>query len=297
MACNTFAGRAKGTTLMIASRFLQYVSMAAVGALLISAPHGSAGAADITSWDGDARSAVRLLAATPTGDTFRAGIEIRLSPGWKTYWRYPGDSGVPPRFDFSKSENVKSVSVLWPAPHRFTDESGASLGYKGRVLLPLHVVPANPRRPVTLRLALDYAICENLCVPAKGAAWLELHRASSAYDSAVAAAEALVPKPARVGDAGPLAIRSISQQNGDPHPRIIVDVAAPQAVPLDLFAEGPTDDWALPLPDPIDGASPGLRRFSFELDGLPPGAKAAGAVLRLTLVAGEKAIEVTSTLE
>ena len=60
----------------------------------------------------------------------RAGIELRLAPGWKTYWRYPGDSGIPPRFDFAKSRNVKSVTVRWPAPQRLTDESGTSIGYK-----------------------------------------------------------------------------------------------------------------------------------------------------------------------
>jgi DsbC/DsbD-like thiol-disulfide interchange protein len=282
--------------LMIASEFLRYASMAAVGAFVAMAPCVRANAADVTSWDGDARSAMRLLAATPAGDAFRAGVEIRLAPGWKTYWRYPGDSGVPPRFDFSKSENVKSVAVLWPAPHRFADGGGASIGYKSHVLLPLHVVPSDPKRPVTLRLALDYAICENLCVPAKGESWLELHRASSVYDSAVAAAEALVPKPARLGDVAPLAIRSVRQESGDPHPRVIVEVAAPPAAPLDLFAEGPTEEWALPLPDPIDHNASGLQHFSFELDGLPPGAKAAGALLRFTLVAGEQAIEVTSTL-
>ena len=54
----------------------------------------------------------------------RAGIEIKLQPGWKTYWRYPGDSGVPPRFDFSGSENLKTAKVLYPAPHLFTDEAG-----------------------------------------------------------------------------------------------------------------------------------------------------------------------------
>ena len=69
------------------------------------------------------------------------------------------------------------------------------------------------------------------------------------------------------------------------------------AVPLDLFAEGPTEEWALPLPEPVGGAPSGLHRFSFELDGLPPGADAKGAMLRFTLIAGERAIEVTSRIE
>src|SRR5258707_9942457 len=87
-------------------------------------------AADESDWSQDARSAIRLIAgANEKGQTpLRAGIEIKLQPQWKTYWRYPGDSGVPPRFDFSGSENVKSVNVLYPAPHLFTDEAGQALG-------------------------------------------------------------------------------------------------------------------------------------------------------------------------
>ena len=67
--------------------------------------------------------------------------------------------------------------------------------------------------------------------------------------------------------------------------------------PLDLFAEGPTEDWALPLPEPMPATGPGRRRYSFELDGLPPGASATGATLRFTLVSGDKAIEVTTVLD
>jgi DsbC/DsbD-like thiol-disulfide interchange protein len=261
---------------------------------------GAVRAADASSWDGDARSAARLVAGNAAaGDVLRAGIELRLAAGWKTYWRYPGDSGVPPVFDFSKSENVKSVAVAWPAPHRFTDDGGATIGYKTGVLLPLRVVPENPQRPVRLRLTIDYAVCERLCVPAKGSAQLELGRAPSPHDAALAAAQARVPVPSELGASGPLAIRSVRREAGSPHARVIVEVAAPASAPLDLFVEGPTEEWALPLPDPVNGAPP-LHRFAFELDGLPPGADAdaaTGARLRFTLVSGEQAIEVTAPLE
>src|SRR5215470_5184597 len=197
---------------MVALTLRQCVSTAALGALLASALNFTAGAADASSWDGDARSAVRLLAGSSLGadGLLRAGVEIRLATGWKTYWRYPGDSGVPPVFDFSKSENVKSVSILWPAPHRFTDDGGASIGYKGGVIFPVHVVPENPKRPATLRLAVDYAVCEKLCVPAKGEAALELASTPSSHDSRLAAAEAQAPKPARIGDVAP----SVSRRCG-----------------------------------------------------------------------------------
>ena len=262
----------------------------------MSVQNSTARAADASSWDGDARSAVRLIAGSPVeaGGLVRAGVEIRLATGWKTYWRYPGDSGVPPAFDFSKSENIKSVAILWPAPHRFNDDGGASIGYKGAVVLPLHIIPENPDRPTTLRLAINYAVCETLCVPARGEAMLELTRTSSGHDLQLAAAEAHTPKPARIGEATPFGISTVRREPANPYPRIVVEVSAPAAAPLDLFAEGPTSEWALPLPEPVAGAPSGRRWFAFDLDGAPPGATAIGAPLRFTLVSGENAIEVTA---
>jgi DsbC/DsbD-like thiol-disulfide interchange protein len=273
-----------------------WVTAAALAALAAVPRATPADAADSSMWDGDARSAMRLVAGSAGADrtALRAGIELRLGNGWKTYWRYPGDSGVPPRFDFSKSANVKSVAVRWPAPHRFTDENGASIGYKNGVLLPLDIVPADPKQPVTLRLTLEYAICEKLCIPAAGSATLTVPTPSS-FDRALAAAQAHVPRGATLGGNSPLAVRSVVHEPGSS--RVVVEVAAPDGAPLDLFVEGPTEDWALPLPEPVKDAAPGTRRFSFELDGLPPGASAVGATLHFTLISGDNAIEVTTVLD
>jgi DsbC/DsbD-like thiol-disulfide interchange protein len=281
---------------MIALILRQCVSMATLGLLLAAAANCAADAADASSWDGDARSAMRLVAGSSPGarGALRAGVEIRLATGWKTYWRYPGDSGVPPAFDFSKSENVKSVSILWPAPHRFTDEGSTSIGYQGDVMFPAQVVAKNPNRPATLRLTLDYAICEKLCVPAKGEATLELSSKPSPHDSRLAAAELEAPKEARVDATASFGIAAVRLEPGQPHPRVVVEIAAPATTALDLFVEGPTPDWALPLPEPIPGAPPGRRRFAFDLDGAPPGVDAVGARLRFTLVSAGNAVDVTA---
>src|ERR1700741_3242826 len=75
-----------------------------------------ASAEDASPWQHDTHSAVRLLAGSRSGGVLLGGIAIQLQDGWKTYWRTPGDSGVPPRLDFSKSEHVEAVRILWPAP-------------------------------------------------------------------------------------------------------------------------------------------------------------------------------------
>ena len=134
--------------------------------LFVSSLAIEAHAQDASPWQRDGHSAVRLLAGSRSGAVLLGGIAFELQPGWKTYWRTPGDSGVPPRFDFSKSENVEAVTVLWPAPMKFDDGAGGhSLGYKNQVVLPLRIVAKNPDKPVTLRADINYAVCEKLCIP------------------------------------------------------------------------------------------------------------------------------------
>src|SRR5258708_38772509 len=106
--------------------------------LLASSFAPSAQADDASPWQKDGHSAVRLLAGSRRGAVLLGGIAFQLQPGWRTYWRTPGDSGVPPRFDFSKSENIEAVTVLWPAPSKFDDGAGGhSLGYHDQIVLPL----------------------------------------------------------------------------------------------------------------------------------------------------------------
>src|SRR5205085_1898226 len=135
-------------------------------------------AADASPWDGSERAAVRLIGGGLQRfdglTTYRAGVEIKLAPGWKTYWRYPGDSGIPPRFDFSGSTNVKLATVKYPAPQRLTDESGVSIGYQHGVIFPLYVALLDPTKPAIVSLRIDYAVCEKICVPAEGRAELTL---------------------------------------------------------------------------------------------------------------------------
>ena len=122
------------------------INLCATSAILVVGTSLACAADDASRWDGDARSAVRLVAgappagktaATTTTTTLRAGVEVRLKPGWHTYWRYPGDAGVPPRFDFAGSQNVKSVDVLWPAPQPIREQGLIAIGYISDVIWPV----------------------------------------------------------------------------------------------------------------------------------------------------------------
>jgi DsbC/DsbD-like thiol-disulfide interchange protein len=95
-----------------------------------------------------------------------AGVSLQLAPEWKTYWRSPGAAGIPPLFNWSGSENVKSVRVLWPSPQVFHTNGMQTIGYHDGVILPLEVVAIDPLKPVLLRAGVDLGVCNEICMPA-----------------------------------------------------------------------------------------------------------------------------------
>src|SRR5580693_6749993 len=263
--------------------------------IFVSSVAIEARAQDASPWQRDGHSAVRLLAGSRSGSVLLGGIGFQLQPGWKTYWRTPGDSGVPPRFDFSKSDNVEAVTVLWPAPTKFDDGAGGnSLGYHDQVVLPLRIVAKNTDKPVTLRADVNYAVCEKLCIPVEASAELAFNSVASTEDSALFAALDTVPKPANVGDPNPLTIIDVKREGKS---EVLVDVVTPDERPINLFVEGPTPDWGLPVPKLLDHGPPGVKRFAFALDGVPPGVNPQGAALKLTLAGGDRAYEFNINLD
>lgn len=281
---------------MTMQRSMPLIRAAALSALAAVVAPSSARAADASPWSDDLHSAARLLAGSGKADggQWRGGIEVRMKPGWKTYWRYPGDSGVPPKFNFSGSTNLGAAKVLWPAPNGFSDETGISIGYKTTVIFPLEVIPREAGKPVTLKLKIDYAVCEKLCVPAQGEAELKLDGGASAHDGLLAAANAAVPKQVTAAEAGLIAKRV----TGGIKPLVYLDVANPSGNAVQVFVEGPSPEWALPIPKPAPGAPQGRQHFSFELEGMPPGVDPKGAFeLTFTIVGGPAPIAVTTRLD
>lgn len=272
---------------------------AVLGAVLAPAPAPAAQSAAVAITGGD----VRLIAGPTRDGVVEAGIEIRLGPGWKTYWRYPGDSGVPPHLDFANSVNVAGMEVDFPAPRRFSDGAGGySIGYKGTVLLPLKVRLADPAKPARLDVALDFAVCEALCTLARAELLLVVNtppadddaaRADAARDdeqaaTRIAAARALVPQPAPLGAPDGPALLSATLDRSTQPARLVLEAraASPKA---DLFAEGPDSGWALPLPQKT-ALPDGKARFVLPLDGLPPDARPEGSTFTLTLVDPPRAV-------
>ena len=229
------------------------------------------------------------------------GLEFRLAAHVKTYWRTVGDSGLPPVFSWTGSRNLQSVEVLWPVPSRFQDQSGSSIGYYDHLVLPLKITPLDPRQPVQLKLSLDYAVCETLCMPARfdGALTLSPRSTrSTASQSLIREALAKVPVPVALNAQGPLSLLSVRAQDQT----LVLETAWPvDTKGGDIFVEGP-DGWVFGQPVPLsvsnDAAGRRIRRDRIAIEEKPQAdSPLSGLAVIVTLAANGMAIETRATLD
>ncbi len=203
--------------------------------------------ADFSPWAQSYNTSMRLIAGGNLQDThvLHAGIEIRLAPNFKTYWRTPGESGVAPVVSFEGSENLKTAKVLFPAPHVFKDKTGSIIGYKDHVIWPVHVEAHDIAKPVLLNVKLEYGVCEKICIPASGTAKISLSgEKKTEFEAQIKAAEARVPQKMKTGEGKGISITKISEPATEKnHAAFTVDVAGSK--PLELLAEAMPDSWYL----------------------------------------------------
>ncbi|WP_137180489.1 protein-disulfide reductase DsbD [Roseomonas sp. AR75] len=143
-------------------------------------------------------------AAVAPGQTFQAGLRLRLSPGWHTYWRNAGDAGAPPEVTLGLPEGASAGPIAWPAPERIPYGPLVNFGYSGEVLLPFPVrVPdtAMPGDSFALTADATWLVCADVCIPEEGSFTLTLPVAerpmpSPSMEAAFAAAETKAARPA-----------------------------------------------------------------------------------------------------
>jgi DsbC/DsbD-like thiol-disulfide interchange protein len=242
------------------------VPAAALAALVLTSPAIASGNGEpvASEWSQSTHSAVRLLAGGRSSDGgFRVGVEIRMTPGFKTYWRVPGDAGVPPSFDWAGSENVGAVALRWPAPARFVDAGVTTIGYKDNVIFPATIRAADAAKGVTVTLNLDYAVCDRICIPAKASVTLKLPEAAKTeHTPRIDAFRAQAPRATEPGkiDARPgLIAATYKADKSRPMVDLTLGFPAGGAVE-DVFVEGP-DGWHFGAPQDVtrDGERVTLR--------------------------------------
>lgn len=240
----------------------------------------------------DPKADVRLLLGGVDDGRVVAGLAVDLPEGWKTYWRMPGDAGIPPMIDAGGSTGVGPVAVRYPAPERFDEAGLTAVGYTRSVVLPLDVALADPKQPGRLSVSVMIGLCHDVCVPFETKLEAEVGpglATDAAVKGAIEAARARVPRPVEPGRAPE--ITTVRREATPKGTRLVAEVAMPEgAGPHDVFVEGPTPEWALPQPEKT-GVANGRELWTFAVDGTPEGADLAAVDLRFTLVAGETAVE------
>lgn len=121
-----------------------------------------------------------------------AALHLTLNPGWKTYWRAPGDAGIPPQVSWKGSRNLSNVSVQWPTPSVFSQNGMRSIGYTEELILPIQLAPNKTGETIRLKAVLDIGVCRDICVPQRLNIRAELP-VQGARDARIAAAMADQP--------------------------------------------------------------------------------------------------------
>lgn len=256
-----------------------------------------------TAWVETFKSKVRLISVgnqqIDGKDMLLAGIHVKMAPGWKTYWRVPGDSGLPPSFGWKGSSNLKQARVMWPGPQRFEDSAGTSVGYHDEVVFPVAVTPAMMDKPVTLTLDFEFAICKDICAPANVQLALEMEMGDDGEAADVALVKSYldeVPRKASDGAGGP-AITAMTVELAEPEPHITVDAKYPSDSEWnDLFIEGPSAVF-IPLPERVSSLPDGGVRYRVDLRKGGDPLELKGQILTITLISPGESREVTHRVD
>jgi suppressor for copper-sensitivity B len=242
---------------------------------------------------------VRLVAAqTAVGgaDTVRLGLHFILKPGWKTYWRSPGDAGYPVTVDWTGSDNLGRATLLWPVPHRFTLFGLDTFGYEDEVVLPVMARLARAEQPLSLKAHLRYLVCEEICIPYEADLALDLPAGEAAPSPDAQLIDRYMAQVPGDGSRQGLTLEQVSLA-GSEAPTLEATARA-SLMPFespDLIVEGPAG-LSFGKPDVRLAENGRLARFSLPIVTGPGAPPLADTSVTLTLADGIRGLERTVTL-
>jgi len=277
----------------------------AVAALSLALPllEGEAGASlqSASPWVELPNARVRLLAGPPAAEgakSYLAGVELMLGEGWKTYWRTPGDAGVPPSFDWAGSVNLDRAEVLYPAPVRMHEPAAETIGYRNSVVFPVEVLPADAGKSVELHLTVAFGICRDICIPAEASLTLPLYleQMRGAPSPAMLAALQRVPRRAALRRASDPELKGVTARLEGAAPSLLIEARFAQgSTAVDLFLEAAEETY-VPLPKRLPDGPDGTARFAIDLSHSDNAKQLKGKTLKLTLTSEVGASEAAWTL-
>lgn len=224
---------------------------------------------------------VTIIGDDYQGDGWLTGVRIELDDGWKTYWRMPGEAGIPPQFTWKSSE-AAGIVVLYPLPARHADASGETVGYEHEVVFPVRVTSSSASA-LTLNLDLFFAVCRDICIPAQAKASVELGTAM--HDPG--GSRSVVEWMARVPVAGrPVTNAAIASEGGKPV--LLLNLSMPVN---DIFVESAGSAYFRKPVFSADG-----REARLLIDNVQDEAKLKGVMLNLTISTAAGGLEQSLTL-
>lgn len=262
---------------------LSFVPLLLLAASMLGPDASYAGASD---WHETNGARIRLVTAgqpEPDG-SLHGALEIALEPGWKTYWRDPGDAGIPPQIDVSPSTNIAGAAIEFPPPVRFHE---GWAGYDRSVSLPVRFSIDDPARFSAVEADIFLGVCKEVCVPVQARLSATQHTldGEAENDAAVAAAFATLPGPT----APNFRVDSL-RDDGD---SIVATITLPGGTTADLFVVTP-EGWVFGPPEAVAGE--GGLSFSILVAERPAGTAAVPVMVDYTLVAGAASVSGTTPL-
>ncbi len=221
---------------------------------------------------------------TTDSGTRMAAFSVTLAPGWKTYWRTPGDAGIPPLFDWSASENLAAVRYHWTTPDVFRTAGYLTIGYHDGMMLPVEVTPVDPTQPMILRATVDMGVCSDICLPAT----LQVDTVLTAAGVNNPAIKAALRARPQVADTGHVTCAVDPTSNGL-RLTATIDLPAQGRDETVVFESGIADVWAS---EATSARAGGILTASAELvapSGAPFALNRSGVVL--TVIGDGQAVE------
>ncbi len=217
-----------------------------------------------------------------------AGLQITLAPGWTTYWRVPGEAGIPPRSNWNQSRNLDAISMRWPRPEIETKHDIQSIVYRDRFVVPLILTPDTPGHDLRLRGTLKLGVCSDICLPV-----------DIDVDHVLPAAETTeYPAIQRALAAGPVSADSIGMAETTCHLRPISDglritAIVPIAAQTGEFGviEHPDQNIWVSMPE-VTRSGGALHITSDFVPIKPQGIAVDRSNLRITVFGGDRMIDI-----
>ncbi|MEL6235617.1 MAG: protein-disulfide reductase DsbD domain-containing protein [Pseudomonadota bacterium] len=224
-------------------------------------------------------------------DSRIVALVFELQPGWKTYWRAPGEMGIPPHFDWSGSENLQAADPIWPVPE-VHDALGARYpAFSDRLVLPVRLRVADPSAPIRIRMTAAFGVCDDVCIPANAFVEMDLDAAATPGHEAALIEAALASQPVDAGTGGLSTIACSLRSEGHVLELTAqMQFARPVAAEI-VMVEAPIEDLWIADADIVQAGA--TITATTQLDYFGDGPLVLDrALLRLTVIGEGQAVEI-----